>query len=200
MSATTERVGAVAPRRPAIGAIRLRLKPAHRSCGFVQGAWWPRSMRLAAELPGLLGALSLRFGPIDRVRYHQTDWSPTPPSVDHHGGDVILDASQDVPNVITVFGKRVGKLALLLVPPYTEASDAYTAMTTAASAGNVSTPDRLLGISERSAKDRHQALIALNRWESEGGAPRGLPARSRPRIVGPGRKPCAEATVAAGMR
>nr|WP_232000672.1 DUF5994 family protein [Mycobacterium kyorinense] len=180
--------------------MRLRLKPAHRSCGFVQGAWWPRSTRLTAELPGLLDALSLRFGPIDRVRYHQTDWSSTPPSVDHKGGDVILDTSQDTPNVVTVFGKRVGKLALLLVPPYTEASDAYTAMTTAASAGNVSTPDRLLGISERRAKDRQQALIALNRWESEGGAQRDLPARSRPYIVEPDQKFSAGATAAAGAR
>lgn len=58
---------------------------------------------------------------------------------------MILDSSQDSPNVITVFGKQFGRLALLLVPPYTDATDAYAAMTTAASVGDASTPGQLLG-------------------------------------------------------
>ena len=77
---------------------------------------------------------------------------------------MILDASDDSHNVITVFGQRFGRLALLVVPPYTDADDAHTAMTTAASVGDASTPDQLLGINERSAKDRHHARIALQRW------------------------------------
>jgi Family of unknown function (DUF5994) len=167
MSATTEHIGAARAHRLTIGTLRLRLKPAHRSCGFVQGGWWPRSTRLPAELPSLLEALSLRLGPIDRLRYHQRDWSPTPPSIKHQGGNVILDASQDSPNVITVFGEQLGRLALLVVPPNTDADDAYAAMTTAASVGDASTPDQLLGISARSAKDRHHARIALQQWGCE---------------------------------
>ena len=167
MSATTEHIGAARARGPAIGTLRLRLKPVHRSCGFMQGAWWPRSTRLAAELPSLLEALSLRLGTIDRVRYHQRDWSPTPPSIKHQGANVILDASQDSPNVITVFGKQLGRLALLVVPADTDADadDAYAAMATAASVGDASTPDRLLGFSARSARDRHHARIALQQWD-----------------------------------
>ena len=113
MLATAEHLGAARPHRPTIGTLRLRLKPAHRSCGFVQGGWWPRSTRLTVELPSLLKALSLRFGSIAGVRYHQSDWSPTPPSIKDNGGNVILDASQDSPNVITVFGNQLGRLALL---------------------------------------------------------------------------------------
>ena len=67
MTATMENIATARKRRPAIGTLRLRLKPAHQTCGFVQGAWWPRSTLLAAELPSLLAALSLRFGTIDRV-------------------------------------------------------------------------------------------------------------------------------------
>ena len=163
MSAITEHISVARAHRPTIGTLRLPLKHAHRSCGFVQGGWWPRSTRLTVELPSLLEALSLRFGPIDRVRFHQSDWSPTPPSIKHQGGNVILDASQDSPNVITVFGKRLGRLALLVVPPYTDADDAHTAMTTAASVGDAS-PHQLLGISEHSVTDRHRALIGLQRW------------------------------------
>ena len=44
-------------RRSGIGSLRLRLKPAHRSCGSVQGAWWPRTDQLHTELPLLLAAL-----------------------------------------------------------------------------------------------------------------------------------------------
>ncbi len=170
MTATIEHIRAARAHRSTIGTLRLRLKPAHRSCGFVQGAWWPRSTRLADELPSLLEALSLRFDTIDRVRYHQSDWSTTTPSIKHQGGDVILDASQDSPTVITVFGQQLGRLALLVVPPYTDHSDACTAVRTAASAGDVSTPSQLLGLGEQSAKDRHHTLIALQRWETEGGA------------------------------
>ncbi len=83
---------------------------------------------------------------------------------------MILDPSTESSNVISVFGERFGRLRLLLVPPYTDASEAYTAMTTAASAGDSSTPDELLGHTERRAKDRRHALIALQRWESDGGA------------------------------
>ena len=164
MSATTEHIGAARAHRPTIGTLRLRLKPAHRSCGFVQGGWWPQSTRLATELPSLLNALSLRFGTIDRLRYHQSDWSPTPPSMKHQGVNVTLDTSHDSPNVITVFGKQLGRLALLVIPPYVDADDAYAAMTTAASVGDASTSDQLLGINERSAKDRHHARIALQPW------------------------------------
>ena len=53
-----------------------------------------------------------------------------------------------------MFGKQLGKLALLVVYLYSDATDAYAAMTTAASAGDTSTPDQLLGISEHSATDR----------------------------------------------
>jgi hypothetical protein len=165
MSATTEHIGAARAHRPTIGMLRLQLKPAHRSCGFVQGGWWPRSTRLRVELPSLLEALSIRLGPIDRVRLHQSDWSPTPASIEHHGDDVILDASEDFQKVITVFGQRFGRLALLVVPPYTDAADAHTAMTTAGSVGDASTPDQLLGINERSAKDRHHGRIALPQWD-----------------------------------
>jgi Family of unknown function (DUF5994) len=139
--------------RSAIGNLRLRLKPSHRSCGFVQGAWWPRSTLLAAEIPPLLAAISLRLGAVDVLRYHQSDWSPTPQSIEHQGSDVILDPDHAVPHAICLIGKQFGRLTLLVVPPYTEPTHAYTAMTTAASVNDASTPDQLLGTGTRRPKD-----------------------------------------------
>ena len=178
MTATMENIATARKRRPAIGTLRLRLKPAHQTCGFVQGAWWPRSTLLAAELPSLLAALSLRFGTIDRVQYHESDWSPAPPHIKHQDRDIILNDSQDSPNVISVSGQHFGKFTLLVVPPYTDATHAYNVVMTAASANDSSTPDQLLGIAMQSAKDRPHAPIALQRWESDGGAVHPAP-RSR---------------------
>src|SRR3954454_3411893 len=165
-------------RRPAIGTLRLRLKPAHRACGFVQGAWWPRSTELVSEIPSLLAALSLRFGSIDSVLYHESDWSPAPLSIKHQGDQVIVSAHQEWPNVVSVFGPRFGRLDLLVVPPYTEPTHAYNVVTTAASVNDASTPDQLLGITRRD-DDRLLPPIALERWESDGGA---VPPVIRPQL------------------
>jgi hypothetical protein len=170
MSTITETITTRQPRRAQIGSLRLRLKPAHRSCGYVQGAWWPHSTRLTAELPALLAALTLRHGPIEKVRYHDSDWSSAPQHIESLHTNVALDAGEESPHVITVFGTEVGRLTLLVVPPYTDPNDAYTAVTTAASANDASTPDQLLGISPRRPKDSQLARLALARWETEGGA------------------------------
>src|SRR6476659_10856423 len=170
MLAITENIPDASVRRPAIGALRMRLKPAHRSCGFVQGAWWPRSTELTSELPSLLSALSLRVGSIDSVLYHESDWSSAPLSIKHQGDQVILGAHQEWPNVVSLFGPRFGRLDLLVVPPHTEHTHAYNALTTAASVNDASTPDQLLGIGTRRAGDRLLSPVALQRWESDGGA------------------------------
>ena len=170
MLAITENIADASARRPAIGTLRLQLKPAHRSCGFVQGAWWPRSTELTSELPSLLAALSLRVGSIDSVLYHESDWSSAPLSIKHQGDQVILGAHQEWPNVVSLFGPRFGRLDLLVVPPHTEHTHAYNAVTTAASVNDASTPDQLLGIGTRRADDRLLSPVALQRWESDGGA------------------------------
>ena len=76
LSAPILSFGTAQARRSAIGYLRLRLKPAHRSCGFVQGAWWPRTDQLFTELPPLLAALAPRVGSVDRVIYDETRWAP----------------------------------------------------------------------------------------------------------------------------
>jgi hypothetical protein len=171
MLAISENIADASTRRPAMGTLRLGLKPAHRPCGFVQGAWWPRSTELSSELPSLLAALSLRVGSIDSVLYHESDWSPAPLSIKHQGDQVILGAHQEWPNVVSLFGPRFGKLDLLVVPPYTEPTHAYNVVTTATSVNDASTPDQLLGgIGTCRADDPLLSPIALQRCESDGGA------------------------------
>jgi hypothetical protein len=170
MSAPTLHFEVAPPRTSAVADLRLRLKPAHRSCGYVQGAWWPRSHQLAIELPLLLAALSPRLGRCDRVIYDENAWAPAPLRITFRSGEVKLDGSRDESmNTISVLGGQLGRLVLLVVPPHTAAAAAYTAVTSAANPDDVSTADELLGIGTQEAQDRRHALIAHQRWESEGG-------------------------------
>jgi hypothetical protein len=104
------------------------------------------------------------------VLYHESDWSSTHLSIKHQGDEVILGAHQEWPNVVSLFGLRFGRLDLLVVPPQTESARAYNAITAAASVNDASTPDQLLGIGTRRAADRLLSPVALQRWESDGGA------------------------------
>jgi hypothetical protein len=149
MLAITGNIADASARRAAIETLRLQLKPAHRSCGFVQGAWWPRSTELTSELPSLLAALRLRVGSTDRVHFHESNWSPAPLSIRDHGDQIILCADQEGPNIVSLFGPRFGRLELLVVPPHTDPAHAYDAVTTAAGVNDASTPDQLLGIGTR---------------------------------------------------
>ena len=162
-------------RRSGIENLRLRLKPAYRSGGSVQGAWWPRTDQLHTELPLLLAALWRRVGAVDKVIYDEMIWAPASLRMEFRGRSLILEGSDTAStNILTVVGEGFGSLVLLVVPPYTNPTRAYAAVMTASSPDDVSTPDDLLGIGPREAQDRRFALVAQRRWESEGGALRRL--------------------------
>jgi hypothetical protein len=158
-------------RRSGIGSLRLRLKPAHRIGGSVQGAWWPRTDQLHTQLPLLLAALSPRVGSVDRVIYDETGWAPASLRMEFRGRSIILEGSSTTStNTLSLIGEGFGRLVLLVVPPYTNPTRAYTTVMTASKPDDVSTPDELLGIGPREARDRRLAALAQQRWESEGGA------------------------------
>jgi len=149
------------------------LKPAHRICGSVQGAWWPRSDQLHIQLPLLLAALSPRIGTVNRVVYDETLWAPAPLRIEFEGRIILLEPCDTTATyTLLVIGEEFGRLDLLVVPPYTNPTRAYTAVMKASNPDNVSTPDELLGIGPQQAQDRRLAQLAHQRWESEGGARR----------------------------
>ena len=58
-----------------------------------------------------------------------------------------------------------------MAPPYTDPAHAYNVVVTAASANDSSTPDQPLGNGHAQVqRTRRSAPIALQRWESDGGA------------------------------
>ncbi|MCV7238969.1 hypothetical protein H7J70_12810 [Mycolicibacterium celeriflavum] len=164
----------------------MRMKPAHDHGGFVQGAWWPRTDQLHTELPHLLAALSPQIGLVDRVIFDGTSWASAAMRIEVEDCSINLErASSSSANTVSMIGEAFGALVLLVVPPYTNPARAYTAVMTASTLGNVSTPDELLGIGPQHAQDRRLALLAHQRWESEGGALRHLGGTRSVGIGGP---------------
>ena len=99
---------------------RLRLKPKTPQGGHVDGAWWPHSNDLAAELPDLLAVLSVRLGRIDRVLYNVNEWAKPPKKLATGRRRVRLDGYLRQPtNTIEVLGLNRNRIGLLVVPPNT---------------------------------------------------------------------------------
>jgi hypothetical protein len=138
---------------------RLRLKPKAPQSGYVDGAWWPRSDDLAAELPDLLAVLSVRLGRIDRVLYNLNEWAKPSAKFATGGRRVRLDGYRRQPlNTLEVLGLNRNKIALLVVPPNTDPNEAHATLMAAAAPSNDSTVDSLL---MNSARDRENSMQAV---------------------------------------
>jgi uncharacterized protein DUF5994 len=124
---------------------RLRLKPKAPPTGYVDGAWWPHTDDLPTELPDLLAVLSVRLGPIDRVRYNLTEWKKPPAKLQTGGQAVRLAGYRRQPvHTIEVLGINRNKIVLLVVPAHTDPDFAHATMMAAAAPNNSSTTGRLL--------------------------------------------------------
>ncbi|ONI90579.1 hypothetical protein ALI144C_02535 [Actinosynnema sp. ALI-1.44] len=111
----------------------MRLKPSESTVGYVDGAWWPRSRDLAAELPALVKVLAVRLGPVWRVVFAYTSWGDAPRRIQLDGHSVRLDGfrSQDE-NVISVVSMDRQRIHLLVIPPDADKAASHEAMMTAA--------------------------------------------------------------------
>jgi hypothetical protein len=111
---------------------RLRLKPEAPATGHVDGAWWPRSRDLSAELPALLTAVTTRLGRIDRVTYHLGEWPSSRRRLSFDDHVVRLEGfrSQHA-DTLTVIGWDRHRLTLLVVPPETGPDVAQHTLATA---------------------------------------------------------------------
>jgi hypothetical protein len=124
---------------------RLRLKPKAPQSGYVDGAWWPRSDDLAAELPDLLAVLSVRLGRIDRVLYNLDEWANASAKLVTGGRAVRLDGYRRQPiHTVEVLGLNRNKIVLLVVPPDADPDEAHATLMAAAAPSNASTVDSLL--------------------------------------------------------
>ncbi len=126
--------------------LRMTLKPETPTTGQVDGAWWPRSRDLSAELPALLAALATRLGAVERSTYQLHGWNPTGTKLATGGRTVRLDGFRSQrPGTVTLVGTGTRRLTLLVVPPDTTDAAAAEAMREASRPGGDDSVDSLIG-------------------------------------------------------
>ncbi|WP_431903142.1 DUF5994 family protein [Amycolatopsis thermoflava] len=168
MSSSTTLVPPPAAVEPSHHTLRLRLKPTGSVAGYVDGAWWPRSRDLAAELPTLLAVLAVRPGTIERVTYNLTMWTSVPRRIVREGRAVRLEGFRSQPpHTVTVAGQGRQRLTLLVLPPDAPEAAAHETLMRAARRDNADSPDTLLA--PRPAAGGEFADGATERWEVDGG-------------------------------
>ncbi|MBX7452261.1 hypothetical protein GR927_30115 [Mycolicibacterium sp. 3033] len=112
----------------------VRVSLATDRSGVIDGAWWPHSSAIAAELPDLIGALHRALG---EVLTMQINWSPTEGQLDLEtiaaGSRMALPGGHyRRPRLMSIVG-RDAAVKLLVVPSMT--SQALGSMVLRAAAG-----------------------------------------------------------------
>lgn len=92
--------------RRTVSPVRLTL--ASRLGHDIDGAWWPRTARMARELPELIAVLGTRLGEIIDI---EVNWSSSqgPPRLDWYGWEARHQ------HVMTISGRN-GSATLLIIP------------------------------------------------------------------------------------
>jgi hypothetical protein len=98
--------------------LRLQLKSHAPASAYLDGAWWPRSVELAAEQPTLVEALSDRLGELAVVGYHRNAWTQAPPQMQIERGTAQLPAfTSDEPATVVLIGHDRRRVTLRVVSP-----------------------------------------------------------------------------------
>lgn len=127
--------------------VRLALlTPAPGRATTLDGAWWPRSRDLAAELPALVAELHRSRGVrVTRVAYSTDRWDAVPRRIAADGRLVRVGWFRAIdPNMVSLTDNGTGRLDLLVIPPGTPAATAEHAMALAVEHGNRETATSVL--------------------------------------------------------
>ena len=152
-------------------SLRLSLAPPGSAPALLDGAWWPRSRDLPAELPSLTAVLDPLWGRITRVTVNPTHWPVVPRKVPVAGHVVKVGwflAEQD-PNELLLLSYHVGRWNLLVIPPRTDPVSAAWLMAAASDPLGTSTASRLMeeAARRRVVSEADRAVQAV--WDTEGG-------------------------------
>ncbi|WP_329252310.1 DUF5994 family protein [Streptomyces sp. NBC_01478] len=122
------------PPLPSHPVLRLRLAPHGNLPRAIDGAWWPRSYDLTAELPGLLAGLPRQWGHITSATVSGAMWSTMPGQMLVSNQVVRLRGTpvESVPHTIVLLAPGRGRWDLLVVPPDTTEQAAEPLMAAAA--------------------------------------------------------------------
>lgn len=165
----TQRATMIPPSPPS--QPRLRLAPT-RGQAVLDGAWWPRSWDPVAELPGLILALTERYGRIRHIMLNIHTWDSrfrrlaVGPDVVRIGWFDTLD-----PALLVATTGRDDQLDLLVVPPTTMPATAERAMALAADPTNLRHAPEIFAagpaMPDATAASGSDAYAV---WDNEGGS------------------------------
>ncbi|NUK03348.1 hypothetical protein HRW23_35030 [Streptomyces lunaelactis] len=153
--------------------LRLMLAPAGTAPALIDGAWWPRSRDIAAELPALTAVLDPMWGRITRVTVNPTFWPVIPRKVPVHGHVVHVGwfkAEQD-PHKLLLLSYTAGRWDLLVIPPETSPGTAARLMAAPTDPLRSLTASGLIEEAElyRIAAEADWDATRERVWDSEGG-------------------------------
>ncbi|MET7514505.1 DUF5994 family protein [Streptomyces sp. NPDC005480] len=111
---------------PATALLRLEITQSRE--GLLDGAWWPRSHDITAELPALVAELTSHFGPIMRVGLDSAAWEALPTRLIIDDRVVHIDAHEVGDGTALVTRGDEELFVLLVVPPESEPEAARAAM------------------------------------------------------------------------
>jgi hypothetical protein len=168
VSGNTRRGTVVAPLAPSTS--RLVLSPARARRAVVDAGWWPRSWDPLTELPGLVAALSERYGPIGHVMLNSGTWNGTFHRLAVGTGVIRIGWFASLDPAVLIATTRTGdQLDVLVVPPETAPEAAEVAMSAAVHPTDMRrAPDRLVLVAATApnpAAEPDERAV----WDNEGG-------------------------------
>ncbi|MFF4189244.1 DUF5994 family protein [Streptomyces sp. NPDC001691] len=133
---------ALQPPLPSHPLLRLRLAPHGGMPRAIDGAWWPRSYDLLAELPRLLAGLPRAWGQITSVTVNGATWSAVPGRMLVSNQVVRLHRTltASAAHTIVLLAPGQGRWDLTVVPPNTTEEAAEPLMATGAAGGQAREP------------------------------------------------------------
>ncbi len=138
------------------GGPRLSLTPV-RGRGSVHGAWWPRTLNLADELPGLVTALSTTSETITSVSVNGDSWTDIPRRVAQPGRPALRVSwfrTMD-PHVVTLGGGNRPRILIAVIPPDAAAGPASEVLRLAAVGRLAGPPGQILRDAGAAAPEDH---------------------------------------------
>ncbi|WP_155056188.1 DUF5994 family protein [Streptomyces blattellae] len=126
------------------GTAVVRLETTHDRRGVLDGAWWPRSRDIAAELPALIAALAEYLGPVTRVGLDAGAWEALPTRLVIDDRVVHIDSFPVGDDTVLITRGEQDLFSLLVVPPHATPDAARAAMAEAVRAGNVTQAEQIL--------------------------------------------------------
>lgn len=126
------------------GTAVVRLQTTHDRRGVLDGAWWPCSRDIAAELPTLISVLTEYLGPLTRVGLDAGAWDALPTRLLVDDRVVRIDSFPVGDDTVLITRGDQDYFSLLVIPPHATPEAARTAMAEAVRADNITQAEQIL--------------------------------------------------------